>query len=216
MTLTVAPVTAMRPLEITAAQAKNRTSPRDGERRHHGGEVGRVGAGGAVTVIASTVEEVATEASVRSGVTFVQGSAVDRAPWATITTVFTSKGIRRRVLAAVEQVLQPGEDVRETVYLHVYGSPLPAMASGLPVNINTWIVAVTDRRFLVFKGDEFNASRSVLVSDYPRSAVTVTASGRNGKATRLAVVFGADGQRQFSVPNIWRRDARALIAEMAD
>jgi hypothetical protein len=124
--------------------------------------------------------------------------------------------MRRKVGEAVAGVLEPGETARHSVYLHVYGSPGSSiLLGGLPVNIGTWILAVTDRRVLVFRGDLMDAARSRLVASYPRQAVTVEPHGGEGRPVRLTVSLGTDGSQRFSVPNIWRREAGELVAEMA-
>jgi hypothetical protein len=124
--------------------------------------------------------------------------------------------MRRKVGEAVDKVVEPGEVIREAVYLHTYGSPTSSiMSGGLPTNIDTWILSVTDRRVLLLRGDSMNAANSKLIAGYPRAEVRAQPSGRGGKLTYLTVSFGADPSRRFAVPNIWRRNAAALVDELA-
>ena len=123
--------------------------------------------------------------------------------------------IRRKVGEAVARAVEPGETVRATVYLHTYGSATPAIVlGGLPVNLRTSIVALTDRRVLIFDGDETNASNSRLIAAYPRAAVSVDAENRPDRPTHLTLTFSDDGTRRFAVPNIWRKDAAAFVADL--
>jgi hypothetical protein len=123
--------------------------------------------------------------------------------------------MRRKVAQAVEKAVGPGEVALESVYLHTYGSASSAITvGGLPVNIGTWILCLTDRRVLMFKGDNRDASKSRLIAEFPRDAVTVESSGRGGRISHLTVSSGAGSQR-FSVPSIWRRNATQLVAELA-
>ena len=124
--------------------------------------------------------------------------------------------MRRKVAEAVEKAVGPGEVALESVYLHTYGSASSAiMVGGLPVNIGTWILCLTDRRVLMFKGDDRDASKSRLIAEFPRDAVTVEPSGRGGRISHLTVSFAGAGSQRFAVPNIWRRNASQLVAELA-
>lgn len=128
--------------------------------------------------------------------------------------MFSGKGLRKRVSAAVERTLEPGEAVRSTVYLHVYGNAIETILTGLPVGIRTWIAALTDRRVILLKGNELNAAKSELVAAYPVADVTV-APGEDeseGSPKHLEFEFKDQGKVRFAVPLIWRRDAAEFVA----
>ena len=132
--------------------------------------------------------------------------------------MFSGKGLRKRVADAVGRTLEPGEVVRSTVYLHVYGDATATILTGLPVGIRTWIAVLTDRRVILLKGNELNAANSELVAAYPMADVTV-APGEGESATapkHLELQIKDQGTLRFAVPLIWRKDAAGLVAGLTD
>jgi hypothetical protein len=131
--------------------------------------------------------------------------------------MFGNKSIKKRVVRAVEPVLEPGEQLVVPVYLHTYGGlNLAAVLQGTAVvgDIRTWIVALTNRRVLFFQGDTMNAARSHLLGAVPRSSAQVTYEGPADKPTHLTLsVSGGTGDR-FAVPVVWRKDAAELLHEL--
>lgn len=126
------------------------------------------------------------------------------------------KRIRRKVGEAVQRAIEPGEELRASVYLHTYSSLLPVIATGgVQSNIHTTIVALTDRRVLVLAGNEMNAAKSQLIAAFPRAEVAVDAGDRPTKPTHLELTLGGVGSHRFAVPLIWRGDAAAFVADLA-
>jgi hypothetical protein len=126
--------------------------------------------------------------------------------------VFGAKGLRKRIGTAVARILEPGEIVQSTVYLHVLGDPSLAVLTALPVNIRTWIAVLTDRRVILLKGNETNAARSERVAAYPRSSVTVPAGDGAALPKRLELHIRGKGSLHFEVPLLWRQDAERFVA----
>lgn len=127
--------------------------------------------------------------------------------------MFGAKGLRKRVGVAVERTLEPGESVESTVYLHVYGDPTGAILTGLPVGIRTWIVALTDKRVILLKGNEMNAAKSEMIGGYPRADVSVS-TDEVDKPKHLELTLGDKGSARFAVPLIWRDDAATFAAAL--
>src|SRR5690242_14407015 len=116
--------------------------------------------------------------------------------------MFSGKGLRKRVAEAVGRTLEPGEGVRATVYLHVYGDPTSSILTGLPVGIRTWIVVLSDRRVILLKGNEINAAKSELVAAYPTADVTVAADHGESEAAakHIELQIKDQGTLRFAVP----------------
>lgn len=127
--------------------------------------------------------------------------------------MFSGKGLRRRVEQAVQAAVEAGETVQGYVYLHVYGNPIMAILTGLPINITTWIAARTDRRVLFFHGAALNAAKSELLASYPLAEVAVT-TDHPDKPTKLSLLI-AGQTATFSVPLIWRSDAARFADGLA-
>jgi hypothetical protein len=128
-----------------------------------------------------------------------------------------NKSIKKRVVRAVEPVLEPGEQLVVPVYLHTYGGlNLAAVLQGTAVvgDIRTWIVALTNRRVLFFQGDTMNAARSRLLGAVPRSSAHVTYEGPPDKPTHLTLAVSGGTDDRFAVPVVWRRDAAQLLREL--
>ena len=134
-----------------------------------------------------------------------------RCSLANITIMLGEKGLRRRIGVAVERTLKPHEVVESTVYLHIYGDPLTAIVTGLPVNIRTWIAVLTDRRVIILQGDTINAAKSEKAAEFLRNEVTVVSAEPPHKPKRLELGFGDGGSVRFDVPLIWRRDAADFV-----
>jgi hypothetical protein len=130
--------------------------------------------------------------------------------------MFSGRGLRRRVALAVERTLEPGEVIRSTVYLHVYGDAIGSILTGLPTGIRTWIVALTDRRVILLKGNELNAAKSELVAAFPLADVAVAPGDGESNVIpkHLEFQFAGQGNVRFAVPLIWRRDAGNFITEL--
>lgn len=122
------------------------------------------------------------------------------------------KSLRRRIGVAVERTLKPGENVESTVYLHIYGNPLGAIVTGLPVNVRTWIAVLTDTRVIILHGDTMNATKSTQAAEFPRAQVRVISAAPPHKPKRIELEFGDQGSVRFDVPLIWRRDAAEFAA----
>jgi hypothetical protein len=133
--------------------------------------------------------------------------------------MFGNRHILRRVTAAVEQALEPGETLIVPVYLHTYqGSDLRVLLAGgtLPgTGITTWIAAVTDRRFLIFEGNELNAAKSRFLGAVPRHDVAVLSEGSPAKPTHLTFRIGVEAGHRFAVPLVWRKEAGRLAQEFS-
>jgi hypothetical protein len=131
--------------------------------------------------------------------------------------MFSGKGLRKRVAEAVGRTLEPGEMVRSTVYLHVYGDASATILTGLPVGIRTWIAVLTDRRVILLKGNELNAANSEMVAAYPTADVTVVA-GEGEPASgpkHLDLQIRDHGTLRFAVPLVWRKDAAGFVAGLS-
>ncbi len=126
--------------------------------------------------------------------------------------MFGNKGILKRVTRAVEAALEPGETLVVPVYLHDPHATLPTLLLGVPVmaTMSTWIVALTDRRVLVFEGNNMNAARSKLIGDAPRDAVQVVDSDKG----HLVLRFHGDEGHRFTVPLVWRKEAARFAEEL--
>jgi hypothetical protein len=131
--------------------------------------------------------------------------------------VFGNKGIKKRVVRAIELVLEPGEQLVVPVYLHSFGGlNLAAALSGATIagDIRTWIAALTDRRVMLFQGDTMNAARSTLIGAVPRSEARVTYEGSPTRPTHLILTVEAGTPDRFAVPLVWRKDAGTFVHEL--
>jgi hypothetical protein len=131
--------------------------------------------------------------------------------------MFGNQSIKKRVGRAVVPFLEPGEQLVVPVFLHTYGSlNLAAMLQGTGVvgDIRTWIVALTNRRVLLFQGDSMNAARSRLLGAVPRSKAHVTYEGSPAKPTHLTLTVSGGTDDRFAVPVVWRKDVAELVREL--
>jgi hypothetical protein len=127
--------------------------------------------------------------------------------------LFNNKSIAKRMRRAVDPTLEPGETLRAMVYGRGRGTIETALLGPVALAaVPTYILASTDRRVLIFQGNNFNAARSTLLGAVPREQVTVQASG--AKPTQVTVFVAGDEGHTFEIPLVWRQDAARFAADL--
>ena len=137
-------------------------------------------------------------------------------------------GFAKRVNAAVDAVLQGGEQRLAAVY--VQGPRRPPTSSVARANAaaataafvsgasnaagmmsSSWLLAVTDSRFLVLAMDGMTAKSATLAAAFPAETVRCTLS----KKDSLEVSYPDGDSISYNVPLAWRREGADLAELMA-
>ena len=95
-----------------------------------------------------------------------------------VEVMFGNKHMLKRATAAVEQSLEPGEQIDVIVYgrdLHFSPEAL-FVGAGMAGLADTFLLTLTNQRVIVHKGDTMNLSRSRFLGASPRDEVAVTAA----------------------------------------
>jgi hypothetical protein len=138
--------------------------------------------------------------------------------------MFGKGGFVKRVNAAVDAALEPGEQRLAAIYVQgprrapsaaaVATSGVAAAASLVSAGANVsgqmasaWLLAVTDQRFLVLAMDGITARSATLAAHFPVSEVTVGSSGKSG----FDIVFPAGDRIEYRVLPAWRKEAAQFL-----
>ncbi len=142
--------------------------------------------------------------------------------------MFGKAGFVKRVNFAVDAVLEPGEERLMAVY--VQGPRRPPSSSVAVANAagaaaalvsgasnaagmmaSAWLLAVTDRRFLVLAMDGMTAKSATLAGSFPSEAVRCTAAEKGGFDLSYP-----DGEVvSYRVLPAWRKEGSALAELLA-
>ncbi len=123
---------------------------------------------------------------------------------------FGKKGFAKRIAKAVDASLEPGEQVEVSLWTRDPSGDLSRAVFGLLVEarVASFILALTDRRVIVYSGHNFDAGRSQELGSYPRELVSVLSADPPAKPRHLALRFGGEKDARFTVQPVWRREAR--------
>lgn len=126
------------------------------------------------------------------------------------------KSVARRARQAVTAVLEPGETIHALAYARgqegldaMQFYVMPAVAT------SSWILATTNRRVLVFAGNQFNAARSTLAAAAPLSSVRAgEVDLERPMRSYVELVFEGVEKVRFLIPALWKQEATELIDQL--
>jgi hypothetical protein len=143
--------------------------------------------------------------------------------------MFGKTGFLKRVNSAVDAVLEQGEERVMAVY--VQGPRRPpsssvavANAAGAAAAIvsgasnaagmmsSAWLLALTDRRFLVLAMDGMTAKSATLAAAFPADAVRCVTAQKGS----FELAFPEGDSVRYSVLPAWRREGSALVELLSD
>ena len=136
----------------------------------------------------------------------------------TVEVMFGNKHMLKRATAAVEQSLEPGEQIDVIVYgrdLHFSPEAL-FVGAGMAGLADTFLLTLTNQRVIVHKGDTMNLSRSRFLGASPRDEVAVTAADPPRSPTHITLSFAGDAGHRFEVPLVWRKEAARFVGALAN
>jgi hypothetical protein len=138
--------------------------------------------------------------------------------------MFGKGGFVKRVNAAVDAVLHPGEERLMAIYAQgprrppssaaVATSGIAAAASLVSVGANAssqmssaWLLAITDQRLLVLAMDGLTARSATLAAEFPADAIKVASASKSG----FDMAFPDGTQIGYRVLPAWRREAAQFL-----
>lgn len=138
--------------------------------------------------------------------------------------MFGKGGFVKRVNAAVDAALDPGEQRLAAIYVQgprrapssaaIATSGVAAAASLVSIGANAssqmasaWLLAITDQRFLVLAMDGLTARSATLAADFPAEAITVASASKSA----FELAFPDGGRIEYRVLPAWRREAAQLL-----
>lgn len=120
------------------------------------------------------------------------------------------KGFAQRIGKAVDASLEPGEQVKVSLWTRDPSGDLSRAVFGLMVEarVASFILTLTDRRVIVHSGNNFNATKSQVLGSYPRDKVFLLSADPPAKPRHLTLRFGHEKDAQFTVQPVWRGEAK--------
>ncbi|MCU1401263.1 MAG: hypothetical protein JWN62_4372 [Acidimicrobiales bacterium] len=130
--------------------------------------------------------------------------------------LFDNTSLLKRIMLAVEPVLEPGEQAEVVVYARAHTDALASVVFGTLAlaATPTYVLALTGRRLILFQGNNVNASKSMMLGSLDRQFVRVERGNADATPDRIGLSFAGQPTVTFEVPKLWRRDAARLVEQL--
>lgn len=131
--------------------------------------------------------------------------------------LFDNKSVLKRFMVAVDAELGSDEAAQVVVYARARVDAAAAVVFGTLAlaATPTYVIALTQRRVLVFQGNNVNAAKSMLIGTVDRGLARADAVNKSDAPDQIGLVVTGQPTVFFEIPKLWRRDAARLVDELA-